>query len=169
MTTVAETAARPRSVFANSHFRNLWLGGAVSALGDQFYLVALPWLVLQLTGSNLAVGTVLMAAAIPRAVLMLGGGAVSDRIASRRIMLTTASTRTLFVAAVGVLVWLHIIQLWHLYVLGFAFGVADAFAIPAFQSLLPQLVEREQFPSANAAFQSIFQIATMLGPAPAGI
>jgi MFS family permease len=170
MTTLEAAAPpRPRSVFANAHFRNLWVGGAVSALGDQFYLVALPWLVLQLTGSNLAVGTVLMCAAIPRAVLMLGGGAVSDRIAPRRIMLTTASTRTIFVAAVGVLAWFHIIQLWHLYILAFAFGVADAFGLPAFQSLLPQLVEREQLPSANAAFQSVYQIAMMLGPAPAGI
>jgi len=100
---------------------------------------------------------------------MLGGGVVSDRIAPRRIMLATASTRTLFVAAVGVLAWLHIIQLWHLYILAFAFGVADAFGLPAFQSLLPSLVERDQLPTANAAFQSMFQIATMLGPAPAGI
>src|ERR1051325_11880685 len=135
--TEAVAIERPRSVFANAHFRNLWIGGAVSALGDQFYLVALPWLVLQLTGSNLAVGTVLMCAAIPRAVLMLGGGAVSDRIAPRRIMLTTASTRPIFVGAVGVLVWLHAIHLWNLYVLAFAFGVADAFRLPAFQSLLP--------------------------------
>lgn len=166
---MAEVSAPRQSVFANPHFRNLWIGGGISALGDQFYLVALPWLVLQLTGSNLAVGTVLMCAAIPRAVLMLGGGAVSDRIAPRRIMLTTASTRTIFVGAVGVLAWLHIIQLAHLYVLAFAFGVADAFGLPAFQSLLPQLVEREQLPSANAAFQSVFQIATMIGPAPAGL
>lgn len=169
MTAATDTPARPKSVFANAHFRNLWLGAAVSALGDQFYLVALPWLVLQLTGSNLAVGTVLMCAAIPRAVLMLGGGAVSDRIAPRRIMLTTASTRTIFVGAVGVLVWLHVVQLWHLYILAFAFGVADAFALPAFQALLPQLVEREQFASANAAFQGLYQTATMLGPAPAGL
>ena len=158
-----------KSVFANAHFRNLWIGGGVSALGDQFYLVALPWLVLQLTGSNLAVGTVLMCAAIPRAVLMLGGGAVSDRIPPRRIMLTTASTRTIFVAAVGFLAWFHIIQLWHLYILAFAFGVADAFGLPAFQALLPALVEREQLPAANAGFQSMFQIATMVGPAPAGV
>lgn len=169
MTTLEAAAPRAPSVFANASFRNLWLGGGVSAFGDQFYLVALPWLVLQLTGSNLAVGTVLMCAAIPRAVLMLGGGAVSDRIAPRRIMLATASTRTLFVAAVGVLVWLHVVHLWHLYILAFAFGVADAFGLPAFQALLPQLVQREQFPAANAAFQSLYQIATMLGPAPAGI
>src|ERR1044071_679516 len=106
MAEMAETAAAGRrpSIFANAHFRNIWLGGAISALGDQFYLVALPWLVLQLTGSNLAVGTVLMCAAIPRAVLMLGGGAGSARIPPRRIMLTTASTRTILVGAVGALV-----------------------------------------------------------------
>src|SRR5690349_23895730 len=109
MTTLEATAPRAQSVFANGHFRNLWMGGTVSAVGDQFYLVALPWLVLQLTGSNLAVGTVLMCAAVPRAVLMLAGGAVSDRVAPRRVMLTTASTRTIFVAAVGVLAWFHVI------------------------------------------------------------
>jgi MFS family permease len=170
MTTISESApARPASVFANAHFRNLWIGGAVSALGDQFYLVALPWLVLQLTGSNFAVGTVLMCAAIPRAVLMLAGGAVSDRIAPRRIMMTTVSLRTIFVGAVGALAYLHTIHLWNLYVLAFAFGVADAFGIPAFQAQLPALVEREQLPAANASFQSLYQIATMLGPAPAGL
>jgi MFS family permease len=167
-TTVEPAAARPQSVFANAHFRKLWVGGGVSALGDQFYLVALPWLVLQITGSNLAVGTVLMSAAIPRAVLMLGGGAVSDRIAPRRILMMTVTTRATFVGAVGVLAWMQIIQLWHLYVLAFAFGVADAFGLPAFQSLLPQLVERHQLPAANASFHALYQIATMLGPTPAG-
>src|SRR6476620_208909 len=109
MTTPETTAAeRAPGIFANSHFRNLWIGGAISAFGDQFYLVALPWLVLQLTGSNLAVGTVLMAAAVPRALLMLAGGAVSDRIAPRRIMLRTASLRTLFVGAVGALAYFHL-------------------------------------------------------------
>ncbi len=169
MTATIESPARPKSVFANAHFRNLWVGGAVSALGDQFYLVALPWLVLQLTGSSLAVGTILLCAAVPRAVLMLAGGAISDRIAPRRIMLTTASARTLFVGAVGVLAWFHIVQVWHLYILAFAFGTADAFGLPAFQKLLPSLVEREQLPSANATFQSMYQVATMLGPAPAGV
>jgi hypothetical protein len=52
------------------NFRMLWAGSGVSAVGDQFYLVALPWVVLQLTGSAVAVGTILMAVAIPRAMRM---------------------------------------------------------------------------------------------------
>src|ERR1051326_3384558 len=80
---MTEAVATPsaKSVFANTHFRNLWLGGAVSALGDQFYLVALPWLVLQLTGANLGARTGPMCAGVSAAGLLVGGGAVSDRIA----------------------------------------------------------------------------------------
>src|SRR5512146_2753108 len=112
-------------------FRLLWMGAAVSLFGDQFYLVALPWLVLQITGSGLALGTVMMAAAIPRAVFMLMGGAVTDRFSPRKIMMTTATLRTVLVAAVGALVYWHVIQLPYLYVLAFAFVLADAFSVPA--------------------------------------
>lgn len=151
----------------NPKFRRLWLGSTVSIMGDQFYLVALPWVVLQLTGSGVAMGTVLMAAAIPRAVLMLMGGAVSDRVSPRRIMMTTAGARTILVGAIGVLLWTNHLHLGGIYVLSFAFGVADAFAAPAAQTFLPSLVERQQLPAANAVNASTVQIATIVGPTPA--
>src|SRR4051812_34265995 len=105
--------AAAASPLRSAHFRNLWLGSTVSMIGDQFYLVALPWLVLELTGSGLAVGTMMMVAAVPRAVLMLMGGAVSDRSAPRDILLMTTWARTVLVAIVTVLTWLHWVQLWH--------------------------------------------------------
>src|SRR3954453_17916934 len=87
----------------NPNYR-LWLiGGTISMLGDQFYLVALPWLVLQQTGSAVAMGAIMMAGAIPRALLMLMGGAVSDRISARKIMIATAMARTICVMVLGVL------------------------------------------------------------------
>src|SRR6202521_3104661 len=80
----------------------LWLiGGTISLLGDQFYLVALPWLVLQQTGSAVAMGAIMMAGAIPRALLMLMGGAVSDRMSARKIMMVTAAARTVCVTVIG--------------------------------------------------------------------
>src|SRR5512142_342089 len=85
-------------------FRLIWIGEAISVLGDQFYLVALPWLVLQTTGSPLAVGTTLMTAAIPRAAFMLLGGAVTDRVAPRSILLLSNATRAVLVGALGALV-----------------------------------------------------------------
>jgi MFS family permease len=169
-TTAPQQLLRPtRSPLRIRHFRNLWLGSAVSMLGDQFYLVALPWLVLGLTGSGLALGTMMMAAAVPRAILMLMGGAASDRFAPRDVMLVTASARAVLVAAVAALTWLHMVQLWHLYVLSVLFGTADAFGMPAGQALLPSLVEREQLTSANALFSGAMQASSLLGPAPAGI
>ena len=163
---VAEKLGHPLAI---SHFRNLWLGSAVSLFGDQFYLVALPWLVLQLTGSSLALGAILMMAAVPRAALMLAGGALTDRFSPRRVLMATATARTLLVGAVAVLVWLKIIHLWHLYALSLLFGVADAFSFPAGSALMPTLVAPQQLPAANSVFASTAHLSGMLGPAPAGI
>jgi MFS family permease len=145
------------------------MGSAVSLLGDQFYLVALPWVVLQITGSAVAMGTILMTAAIPRAVLMLMGGALTDRISPRRILLGTATARTVFVGAIGLLLWFHLLQIWQLYVLGFAFGVADAFSMPAASAFMASLVAKEQLVAANSVFQTTAQLTTIVGPAPAGL
>ena len=150
-------------------FRNLWMGSTISLLGDQFYFVALPWLVLQLSGSSLALGTVLMVAAIPRAALMLVGGAVTDRVSARGVLLATAAIRAVLVAAVAALIGLHQIQLWHLYLLTFAFGVADAFSFPAGSALLPTILQPQQLPAANAFMQSSTVMTQMVGRAPAGL
>jgi MFS family permease len=151
------------------NFRMWWAGQAISLLGDQCYLVALPWLVLQMTGSAVAMSTILMAAAVPRTVLMLIGGALTDRVSPRKVMITTASARTVLVAAIGFLVWFHRLGLWELYVLAFAFGTADAFAYPASGAFTPSLIRREQMVAASSTMQSTLQFTSIAGPAPAGI
>lgn len=147
----------------------LWLiGGTISLLGDQFYMVALPWLILQQTGSAVAMGTVMMTGSIPRALLMLMGGVVSDRISARKIMMTTATARTICVAVIGALIWFRILQMWELYALAIAFGVADAFAAPAATAYLPSLLQPEQLVAASSVGQSAAQLTTIAGPVPAG-
>jgi MFS family permease len=160
---------RPQHPLRNPNFRLLWMGSAVSSAGDQFYLVALPWLILQLTGSGAALGGVMMIAAVPRSVLMLIGGAVTDRSSPRRVMMTTASCRSVLVAAIAALVWAHRLELWQLYGLVFLFGVADAFDAPAAQTLLPSLVTAEQLPAANSVYQATSTLSTLAVPAPAGM
>jgi MFS family permease len=161
--------ATDRHPIFKREFRYLWIGNTVSLCGDQFFLVALPWLILQLTGSGAVLGSILMVEAIPRAGLMLVGGAVTDRFSPRRIMISTAVARTLLVTALALLVWTHHVEIWHLYALSFLFGVADAFAAPAGQSFLPSLVAPTQLPAANALSQGTAQLTQMLIPAPAGI
>src|SRR5215472_11546482 len=116
--TASTPTASPSTIehpLRNPNYR-LWLiGGTISFLGDQFYMVALPWLILQKTGSAVAMGAVMMAGSIPRALLMLMGGAVSDRISARKIMMTTATTRSICVDVIGILIWFGILHMWELY------------------------------------------------------
>ncbi len=150
-------------------FRLLWMGQGVSLLGDQFYFVALTWLTLQITGSGLALGTVLMFAAIPRAALMLIGGAVTDRVSPRPIMLISNATRAVLVAGLTALIVVRGAALWHLYVLALLFGTFDAFFYPAFQSFIPRLVPDEELERANSLIQGTLELTTLVGPALAGI
>ncbi|HXN98733.1 MAG TPA: MFS transporter [Candidatus Acidoferrales bacterium] len=166
--TAAISASTAEHPLRNPAYR-LWLiGGTISLLGDQFYMVALPWLVLQQTGSAVAMGAIMMTGTIPRALLMFMGGAVSDRMSARKIMMATATARTICVTVIGVLVWLRILRTWELYALAFAFGVADAFAVPAQTAYMPSLLKREQLVAASSVSQSTGQLTTILGPVPAG-
>ena len=174
MAEAAPASAAPAAPLTTVHplrhrpFLLWWIGATTSLFGDQFYLVALPWVVLQLTGSAVAMGTVAMCAGVPRAALMLMGGAVTDRVSPRKVLMVTASARAVLVAAIGLLLWLHALELWHVYLLGFAFGVADAFAMPSAGPLLRSLVEPRQLPAANSVWQSSALFAGIVGPAPAG-
>jgi len=100
---------------------------------------------------------------------MLMGGAVTDRISPRKVLLVTASARAMLVGAIGLLIWLHALQLWHVYLLASAFGVADAFAMPSAGPLLRSLVKPEQLPAANSVWQSSALLTGIVGPAPAGM
>jgi len=168
LTNTPASVAKLEHPLRNPNYRLWWAGGTISLLGDQFYFVALPWLVLQQTGSALAMGAVLMAGAIPRALLMLMGGAVSDRFSARKIMMATAGARTILVTAIGFLVWLHVLRMWQLYALAIAFGLADAFASPAQTAYIPSLLKREQLVAASSVSQSTAQLTTVAGPVPAG-
>ena len=157
-----------RSVLRLRDFRLLWLGEGISLLGDQFYLIALPWLVLQLTGSGLAVGGVLALAGIPRAVFMLVGGALTDRYSPRIIMLASNLGRFILVGLLTLLTLTGLIQMWMVYAFALAFGLADAFFFPASASIIPQIVDKEDLSTANAIVQGTAQISLFIGPALAG-
>ncbi|WP_437729979.1 MFS transporter [Sorangium sp. So ce1335] len=158
-----------KQLLANRIFRLFWVSEAISVLGDQFYLLALPWLTLELTGSPSTLGNVLMAAAIPRAALMPIGGVVVDRWSPEAVLLVSNAARGVIVAALTALVVTDQTQVWHLFVLGAAFGAADALAYPAFASITPRLVTEDRLPAANAAIQGTAQMAGMIGPALAGV
>ncbi len=162
---------RPRgtSPFANRDFRLLFCGSSISAIGYQFTLVALPWLVLQLTGNPAQLGLVLAVMALPRAAFMLVGGAVVDRMSPRRVLLSARSANALLTGVLAALVLAGSIQMWMVYALAFAIGLSTAFAYPAGGSILPQLVAPAQLQAANGMLMGMRQLSMLIGPALAGL
>jgi MFS family permease len=154
---------------ADRDFRILWAGENVSVLGDQFHFIALAWLTLQLTGSGLALGSVLMAAAIPRGVLMLLGGAISDRRQPKTVIFASNALRAAAVGMIAALVLTHSAQLWQIGVMAVVFGTVDAFFYPALGSFLPLIMGGERLPAANALYQATNQLLGLVGPALAGV
>ena len=101
----AAPAADPRrALFANANFRWLLGGGFLSMLGDQFTLLALPWLVLQLSSDPLVLGTVLALASLPRAVFILIGGAIVDRYSSQAVLQLSKWANALLLGALAAMV-----------------------------------------------------------------
>ncbi|TAM63806.1 MAG: MFS transporter [Rhodanobacter sp.] len=160
--------ARRESVLANRNFRLLFGGSTISMLGDQFTLVALPWLVLKLTGDPAALGLVLAAMALPRAAFMLIGGAVVDRLSPRRVLLSARGVNALLVALLAALVLLGGIQMWLVYAIALGIGLSTAFAYPAGSAILPQLMTPQQLQPANALVMGMRQLSMFIGPALAG-
>jgi len=154
---------------AQRDFRLLWIGQSISSFGDQFYLVALPWLILQLTGSSLKLGAVLLAATIPRVAFQLVGGAVSDQVPPHKLMLVSNLLRGAVCAILTALALLGALQLWHLFVLAAAFGTVDAFFYPALRTFIPSIVHVDQLAPANALLQGSNMLVKFMGPSVAGL
>jgi MFS family permease len=168
MNTAPPAAPARRSLFANRDFSLLFGGSSISAFGDQFTLVALPWLVLKLTGSPAALGVVLAVMAFPRAAFMLIGGAVVDRMSPRRVLLGARAANAACIVILAALVLAGAIQMWMIYLLALGIGLSTAFAYPASSAILPQLVKLDQLRPANAAFMGMRQLSMIGGPVLAG-
>ena len=157
------------AVFSLRDFRLLFSGATTSMLGDQFALIATPWLVLKLTGDPLALGIVLALEGIPRAIFMLLGGAITDRISPRVIMLISDAVRFVLTALMALVVFTGTVQMWMLYAFGLGFGLVAGFAIPAGNSIVPMLVEQQDLQAGNSVMMGVGQLVGFIGPTIAGI
>src|SRR5712692_5513031 len=159
-------ATRVRFVRAlhSKPFALLWAGQTISNIGDAAYYTAMAWQVLLLTGSGTAMGIVLTAGMIPRLVFLLIGGVTADRLPRRLVMLWSDSSRAIVVLLIAILGWVHLLQFWHLAILSLLFGIVDGFFTPAYQSIPPQLVEKDDLTSANALNELSGHLSWLVGP-----
>lgn len=151
------------------NFRWLMAGSAVSLLGDQFTLIALPWLVLRMTGDTAALGLVLAFIGVPRALFILVGGAVVDRFSPYRVLMGTKHVNAALLAALALGVYLAILPLPTLYVLALALGLSSAFSIPSGTSMLPHALGPQFLAAANRVMMGLRQLSFFIGPMVAGL
>jgi MFS family permease len=169
MTSTTPTKNPMARVMSLWDFRLLFAGTTTSLLGDQFALIATPWLVLKLTGDPLVLGIILALEGIPRAVFMLLGGAITDRLSPRIVMLTSDIIRLILTGLMAFVVFTGTVQIWMLYAFGLGFGLVAGFAVPAGTSIVPMLVEKQDLQAGNSIMMGTGQLAGFVGPTVAGI
>ena len=168
----------------NANFQWLTRGGIVSALGDQLTIVALPWLVLKLTGDTLALGLVIALMSIPRAVFILIGGALVDRYSPKRVLMLSKYANAVLLALLTLLV-LNLnaaptvalsdslsltialtpqLALPLIYALALGLGLAQAFGMPSATSMMPLSIPAEHLQAANGVLMGIRQVSMLVGP-----
>jgi DHA3 family tetracycline resistance protein-like MFS transporter len=151
-------------------FRLLWCGLAISLLGDGFYLVAIAWQVYELSDAPTALALVGVCLTVPQVAFVLFGGAITDRLERRRVLLAADIVRGIAVGTVGVLAVSGHLQLWHLFVLAAVFGIGSALFGPAFSAIVPDLVPDELILQANSLERFVRPLAIrFVGPALGGV
>jgi MFS family permease len=143
-----------------------WLMGAslLSLLGDQFTLVALPWLVLRLSGDPLALGWTVTLMGVPRAAFILFGGALADRYDPKTMLLVSRWCGAALLGALAALTLGGLLTLPLLYMLALLLGLAQALSIPAGSALLPRIVPPAQLQAANGLLMGLRQLSMLAGP-----
>src|SRR6476659_3788045 len=147
-------------------FRLLWTGMTVSLIGDGITLVALAWQAYEISRSPGALAVIGVSQTVPAVVLLLVGGAVSDRFERRKVMMAADALRMLAVIALGALSLTGVIQICHMMAIAALYGAGTAFFSPAFDAVVPELVPETELTQANALDQFVRPAAfRMLGPA----
>jgi len=169
MTNTTSTQNPMARVMSIRDFRLLFAGTTTSLLGDQFTLIATPWLTLQLTGDPLALGIVLALEGFPRVLFMLLGGAVTDRISPRMVMLVSDFIRLALTGLMALAIFTGSVQMWMVYAFALGFGLVAGFAVPAGNSIVPMLVAEEDLQAGNSVIMGSSQLIQFVGPTIAGI
>jgi MFS family permease len=150
-------------------FRLLWTGMTVSLLGDGITTIALAWQAYEISNVATAFSMVMFAMAVPQVILLLIGGAVSDRFERRKVMIFADTIRMVALFGLGLLSVSGHLEIWHMMVIAAFYGAGTAFFGPAFDAIVPELVPEGELPQANALDQFVRPAAyRMLGPALGG-
>ena len=152
------------AAFSYRDFRVQWFGACTSSIGTWMQITAQNWLVLSLTNSAFFLGLDAFLQQLPIILFTLIGGVIADRYDRRRTLMASQYVQMLTSGTLAVLMYFQVVQIWHILLLSFITGVAQSFGGPAYQSLIPSLVDKKDLPNAVALNSIQFNVARVLGP-----
>jgi MFS transporter, DHA3 family, macrolide efflux protein len=142
----------------------LWAAGLISTTGDTLHQVAIMWLIYELTGSQTATGLIGMAQYLPAVLIGMMAGAAVDRWNRKRVMIVSDGVRAALVALIPILYVAGLMSGLLLGFLAFAIAVFTTLFYPARESIIPQIVEREDLTRASSILQATYGSAYFFGP-----
>ncbi len=149
-------------------FGRLWIGRLISLFGDALALIALPWFVLQVTGSGTATAGILLTLQLPAMITSMVIGSLIDRFQPRAIITIDNGIRTLIIGLIPILYWFGLLELWLLFLLTFLAGTLQPATEVGSRSTLPHLVEDQDLDAANMLWSLSLNLSLIVGPAVAG-
>jgi len=161
---------RTLAAFSYRDFRVQWIGACTSSIGTWMQIVAQNWLIVSLTNSSpFFLGLDAFLQQLPIILFSLVGGVFADRYDRRRTLLMSQVVQMSTSATLAVLMYLQVVEIWHVLALSFVTGCAQSFGGPAYQSLIPSLVDKKDLPNAVALNSIQFNVARVLGPLAFGV
>jgi len=155
--------------FTYRDFRLMWAGAFTSSVGTWMQEVAQNWLILTMTGSTALLGLDAFLGDAPFLLFSLFGGVMADRVDRRQLLLRSQYVQMASATLLAVLLLANAVQVWMILTLSFVVGLAQSFGGPAYQALVPTLVDKEDLPNAIALNSIQFNLARVIGPVIAGI
>src|SRR5947199_83107 len=150
-------------------FALFWTGNFLSNIGTWMQNLALGWQILVMTNSPFLLGLNGFLGTLPSLVFSLPGGAIADRLNRRKLMIFTQTSMAVLALVLGVLTSLHVIRISEILAISFLTGLASALNNPAYQALVPDLVERDDLVNAVALNSAQFNMSRAIGPTLAGL
>ncbi|TAE53926.1 MAG: MFS transporter, partial [Oscillatoriales cyanobacterium] len=157
------------SPLAQPVFRALWLASGVSSIGTWMHDVGASWLMTSLSPSPLLIAMMQAASSLPFFMLALPAGAIADVVDRRRLLLFTQGWMLVAAALLGILTVANLTTPWILLTLTFVMSIGSAVNMPVWQAITPELVAKEQLPSAVTLTGIVINLSRSVGPALAGI
>tara|TARA_Y100000590_G_C15741605_1_gene1020476 strand:- start:2230 stop:3447 length:1218 start_codon:yes stop_codon:yes gene_type:complete len=158
-----------KNIINNRNFIFLWFGHLISHAGDAIYVIALPWLILDMTGSKMQTALVVVNAYLPAILFGFFAGVIVDKYNRKNIMIVSDIMRFLLVALIPVAISLKFATPVLLGIITFFLSMFATLFYPARDCLIPSIINSDQLHSANAAITLSGQLSHLLGPLFAGI